>query len=998
MPSGRPVDTLFLELRAQGTKLVADVNRALADVDKRIISHGKRITNLGKQLSLKLSAPATAVSGGLLKVGGDFEEAMNRVNANAQASVEEFEALRKVARDIGSDTTLPGMAIDAANAMDILARNGLKAAQLMDRQVTVSMIRLAKATGGDYGQSADIATDALAQFNMELSDLGKVADQIVGVTLNSKFAIDDYMLAIAQGGGVAASSGVSFEDFNATLAATAFLFKSGSDAGTSFKTFLMRLQNPTDDARGLMKQLNLEFFDAQGNLKDMADIAAELDRAFSNMSEEKRGQAFAEMFGSDAARTAVGLMKAGREEIERLKKAVSGGSVEDNLTKRLQGYNGALQRLKKTLNSLALDFADSGLLEAGTRRIELIIKSINDLNKRLSPEMKKFIGQFALAAAFIGPIVIGLGLFITMVGKVVAAVGVLGAALVGAFALGAVDWEKFKASIQNSNIGPMLSQIAEKIREFGIPLPTLDQIGSVFNMIATKVAAVRDKFEEWFGEVPWAKIGLIAGSILALQIAFGPLVMLVQTLITSFTALASGVLAFGARLVPVGAMVSRFAHPIGIAITAITLLVYALQNNDTLMSIWKTTLNEAWKALQDLWAAVQRLIRVLDEALEPIGGIEGLLKGLAIVIGGALTIAITALIKGFTIVIETITLAINVIVSVMETAKKLGDGLLDLSKRGLEAVIALFNGVKDFLGNKLGAVLDGVGGKITGLTNKFKWMYEAVVGGSYVPDMVDGLIDENKRLENGFFQPMERDITELTTVYDEFAGQTLESLSKKLEELREKFDVTPIGTKEFEDLKNKIGGIERAMQTASTQMDDFHTNVQSKRFENPFWEQMRVGLNGAIGAMIDGTKSAKDVFRDFAADFLANIAKMIAEQLVFNSIAAAAGTSGGGTVGNFVGALLGYASGGRPHTSQPSLVGERGPEIWWPDTAGSIIPMSKMRGLGGGGVKIALSQTFTGGVTEKDLARQLVRTREEAKNGVVQGVRQAGIYRRQMQS
>jgi hypothetical protein len=40
--------------------------------------------------------------------------------------------------------------------------------------------------------------------------------------------------------------------------------------------------------------------------------------------------------------------------------------------------------------------------------------------------------------------------------------------------------------------------------------------------------------------------------------------------------------------------------------------------------------------------------------------------------------------------------------------------------------------------------------------------------------------------------------------------------------------------------------------------------------------------------------------------------------------------------------LKGFAEGGRPPMGQPSWVGENGPELWWPDRAGTIIPVDQL--------------------------------------------------------
>ena len=58
------------------------------------------------------------------------------------------------------------------------------------------------------------------------------------------------------------------------------------------------------------------------------------------------------------------------------------------------------------------------------------------------------------------------------------------------------------------------------------------------------------------------------------------------------------------------------------------------------------------------------------------------------------------------------------------------------------------------------------------------------------------------------------------------------------------------------------------------------------------------------------------------------------------------GSDGGKGFGGFLGRILGgaFADGGRPPVGKASIVGERGPEIFVPSTAGSIIPNSQIGG------------------------------------------------------
>ncbi len=81
------------------------------------------------------------------------------------------------------------------------------------------------------------------------------------------------------------------------------------------------------------------------------------------------------------------------------------------------------------------------------------------------------------------------------------------------------------------------------------------------------------------------------------------------------------------------------------------------------------------------------------------------------------------------------------------------------------------------------------------------------------------------------------------------------------------------------------------------------------------------------------------------SDLLNNVADKFLDvalnQALFGSILGSKGEKGGGIFG----ALGLFADGGRPPVNRPSIVGEKGPELFVPRSSGNIIPNNK---LGGG--------------------------------------------------
>jgi TP901 family phage tail tape measure protein len=390
-------------------------DKGLADAMKSMKGIGKSMQSLGKSMSLSLTAPIVGFGALTVKTAGDFEAAMNRVDAATGATEAEFKAMRDMAVELGAETSFS--ASESADAMEMLAKNGLKASQILDGAVSASM-KLAAASGADLSAAADVSTDVMMNFGKEAKELGDLVDGITGVLLESKFGFDDYRLAMGQAGGVAGNLGVSFEDFNASIVATSAAFASGSDAGTSFKQFLVSLVPQSKQARAAMEELNLQFFNADGSMKGMAEIAEELRSKMSGLSDEALNENMKAIFGVDAMRTAIMLMKTGGAGLDELKAKIGDASAEEQAAARMKGFNGELEKLSGAFETLQIAIADSGLLSVVTEFVSKLAGWI-DVLAETNPELLKWGTIIAGLAAVLGPVVIALG---TMA-SVIAAIG-----------------------------------------------------------------------------------------------------------------------------------------------------------------------------------------------------------------------------------------------------------------------------------------------------------------------------------------------------------------------------------------------------------------------------------------------------------------------------------------------------------------------------------------------------------------------------------------------
>ena len=400
---------VLLDLNTAAFERGADVSeKRLKKMEREFTKLGDRISGIGKKLSLAITVPVLTAGAAVVKTAADFEQSMIKLGISSQASAEDLKQMSDLALKLGKDTIFG--ASDAANAMDELAKSGLSAKDILGGAAEAA-VNLASATGSELSPAANAITDTMHQFALTTAQLPDAVNQITGAVNQSKLDFEDYALAIGQAGGVAGGLGVSFTDFNTTLAATSSLFASGSDAGTSFKTFLTALTGNSKQAKEAIASFGLEFFNANGSIKSMAEIAEQLRTKLAGLSDEAKTNALKTIFGTDAMRTAIGLMQQGAKGLDDVAAAIKRTDAAAQAQERLKGFYGQLENLKGAVETLAIRIGQSGVLEAFTVLITKLGDFVDALSET-SPGVLKFIAVTAGIAAVVAPAVIAIGALI----------------------------------------------------------------------------------------------------------------------------------------------------------------------------------------------------------------------------------------------------------------------------------------------------------------------------------------------------------------------------------------------------------------------------------------------------------------------------------------------------------------------------------------------------------------------------------------------------------
>lgn len=305
-----------------------------------------------------------------INVAGDFEAGMNRFAAVAGGALDESGLSLKDFRDqfiqIGKE--LPVSTSEVQEAALQMVKGGIDPATVAAgglRQV----IQFAAAADLDLAQSAEIAAKALggwvdqaASADEKAAFLTKSTDLMAKAANASTVDVDDLALGLYNVQGTAKLAGLSFDETVTTLAELAPSFSSSADAGTSFKTFLARLQPTTQPATAAMKELGLYteetgsiFYDAQGNFIGMEQASAVLQAATANLTDAQKAQYLQTIFGQDAIRTAAVLSEQGATGYNNMTAALANqNSVAEMAAQKQAGFNTALDNAKGSFEALQI--------------------------------------------------------------------------------------------------------------------------------------------------------------------------------------------------------------------------------------------------------------------------------------------------------------------------------------------------------------------------------------------------------------------------------------------------------------------------------------------------------------------------------------------------------------------------------------------------------------------------------------------------------------------
>jgi len=336
-------------------KAAAAANASLSGLNAGLFGVSRGAATFARQMA--------AAAGGIFFLGtalrdvigfnSEFAKATAKLTGITAQQRKELEQLaRSLSRELGVSAT------DVAKTIKALASSGLDATEIL------ASLRTAVAGVVVSEQDAETTTKQLVQtmnsFGLRTNDAAENARQLLRIQnliiVGADAATTDYASfaeALSRVGGRAQFLGLTLEKAAAVLLAFS---GAGLEGAASSSGFEIALRDLTKRASEIRAAFGVNILDTKGELRDIPDIIAELNKAFAGLSLQTKIERIQKAKLQDKSQRFLIFLVQQSEALLRLRGGLE--NVGDALEKQLQAR---LATLEGQMNILRQQFVDIGL-------------------------------------------------------------------------------------------------------------------------------------------------------------------------------------------------------------------------------------------------------------------------------------------------------------------------------------------------------------------------------------------------------------------------------------------------------------------------------------------------------------------------------------------------------------------------------------------------------------------------------------------------------------
>lgn len=404
---------------------------------KESTSHTREWASSMKGGFAAVSAGAVGVTAGLGKVtsmAGEMQQkwvtAKNLMVTGGEKAAEVTENLALMQKDAAKYSKEYGISqSEIADQYTNLIKRGYDSKSALGAMK--DELEATRATGDEFSDVVDSASQALDAFGLRTSDTAQMAKNTHRVLNAMAYSADltatgfkDLSTAMAYVSAPAKQAGWDIEQTSAAIGMLSNAGVEGSQAGTGLRKVIVSLTKPTKGASEALKEAGLsvkDFQDKSGQLKPVDEIFKSINQKIAGWGSAKKGAFFKAIFGATGmqaasilAQTAGGL-KDNDDQLTQLinnsRKAEEGsGYVHQLAQKNMQTTKMQLERLKMTFQDLAINmgkqmlpainnvadaFSKWSVSKDGQDAIKGISSAVGDVANAVSKHSKDIMGFFS---------------------------------------------------------------------------------------------------------------------------------------------------------------------------------------------------------------------------------------------------------------------------------------------------------------------------------------------------------------------------------------------------------------------------------------------------------------------------------------------------------------------------------------------------------------------------------------------------------------------------
>jgi|GEM_PF-6717612 len=387
------------------TKTIKGVRSSLGSLETAIAGVAQPFAKIGDAvLKVDAALAALAVGGAAysIKKFADFEDTMLKVKGVIGANAEEYERLTDLTRGLGETTRYT--ATEAAQGLEFLALAGFQVEEAIGALPEV--LNLAQAAGMELGTTADIVTNIMAGYGVEVKDLSQASDILTGTFTNSNTSLEQLGQAFKFVGPVAKGLGLDLEETAAILGTLGNAGYQAEKGGTALRNILLALVAPAGNMGKLFKELGVnteemgidlassanalkslgvEVKDSTGNLRPFTEIMVQVSSGLSRIQDPAdRAATLVEIFGKRGGPQMAALLEQGSDAVRGLETRIRelGGVTGEIAAQMESGMGGAMRSLRSAMESVFLNLGEN-LAPAATD----VTNATRDIFRAISSEV-----------------------------------------------------------------------------------------------------------------------------------------------------------------------------------------------------------------------------------------------------------------------------------------------------------------------------------------------------------------------------------------------------------------------------------------------------------------------------------------------------------------------------------------------------------------------------------------------------------------------------------